>query len=162
MTQLELLEHLDAMGCFCHCHGNGATRTAASAITRQDFFRRTFFSWGHRNTIEAVASGLADGGAVDSYVWESIVRQYPHYAEQIRVVERSPEFGFPPIVTHQDLPDTIHAHLAATLHHMHAIPEGLELLEALYLDRFESGDAADFSGIAAMMTATSQLGLAAS
>lgn len=129
---------------------------------RPDFFRRTFFSWGHRNTIEAVASGLADGGAVDSYVWESVVRQYPLYAEQIHVVERSPEFGFPPIVTHQDLPDTIHAHLAATLRQMHADAEGLELLEALYLDRFESGDAADFNGIAGMMAATSQLGLEAS
>jgi phosphonate transport system substrate-binding protein len=131
-------------------------------VARPDFFRRTFFSWGHRNTIEAVASGLADGGAVDSYVWESIVHQYPHYAEQIRIVERSPDFGFPPIVTHRDLPNTIHAHLAATLRQMHADPEGLELLKALYLDRFQPGDAADFSGIAGMMAATSQLGLEAS
>jgi phosphonate transport system substrate-binding protein len=130
--------------------------------TQPDFFRRTFFSWGHRNTIEAVASGLADGGAVDSYVWDSIVHQHPQYADQIRIVERSPEFGFPPIVTHQALPDSIHANLAATLLQMHADPEGLELLGTLYLDRFESGDTADYSGIARLMTATNQLGLSAS
>lgn len=137
-------------------------RLRETLMARPDFFRRTFFSWGHRNTIDAVASGLADGGAVDSYVWESLVRQHPHLAQQIRVVERSPQFGFPPLVTHKDLPDTIHAHLAATLQQMHADPGGLELLRALYLDRFEPGDPVDFSGIARMMTATDQLGLAPS
>ena len=130
--------------------------------TQPGFFRREFFTWGHRNTIEAVASGLADGGAVDSYVWQSMVQQYPHYARQVRVVERSPEFGFPPIVTHKDLPNTLHQHLAATLHQMHADPEGLELLKALNLDRFEPGSEADYAGIADMMMATDNLDLAIS
>ncbi len=34
------------------------------------FFSRTFFTYGHRNVIRAVASGLAQSGSVDGYVWE--------------------------------------------------------------------------------------------
>ncbi len=123
------------------------------------FFRRTFFTWGHRNTVEAVAAGLADGGAVDGYVWEAMARQYPRYLEKIRIIERSPEFGFPPLVTHRDLPEAIHTRLATTLHEMHTDSDGLSLLKALYLDRFVPGDPADYDSIADMMTTTDQLSL---
>ena len=34
------------------------------------FFAKTFFTWSHRNVVQAVADGLAQGGAVDSYVWD--------------------------------------------------------------------------------------------
>jgi phosphonate transport system substrate-binding protein len=124
---------------------------------RPAFFRRTFFTWGHSNTIEAVASGLADGGAVDSYVWEALASQHPGYRDRIDVIERSPEFGFPPLVTHRDLPDDVHAHLAGTLLRMHTDPAGRELLGALYLDRFGVGDAADYDSIAAMIEAVGEL-----
>ena len=130
--------------------------------TQPRFFRRRFFTWGHRNTVEAVATGLADGGAVDGYVWEAMARQYPRYNEQVRVIERSPEFGFPPLVTHKDLSDTIHKRLAATLHQMHTDPDGLELLQSLYLDRFVPGDPVDYNGIADMMMAADELDLAIS
>ncbi len=62
------------------------------------FFRRTFFTWGHPRSVEAVAEGLADGAAVDSYVWETLARGHPDLTAQTRVLERSPDFGFPPIV----------------------------------------------------------------
>ncbi len=38
----------------------------------RSFFRKTFFTWSHRKVVEAVASGLAHGGAVDSYIWETL------------------------------------------------------------------------------------------
>lgn len=126
---------------------------------RSGFFRRTFFTWGHRNTVEAVAAGLADGGAVDSYVWEAMVHQYPRYQQKIQVIERSPEFGFPPLVTHRDLSDAVHKNLAATLQQMHTDTAGLALLNALYLDRFVPGDPTDYDSIADMMIAADELRL---
>jgi phosphonate transport system substrate-binding protein len=62
------------------------------------FFRRTFFTWGHPRSITAVAEGLADGAAVDSYVWETLARRQPELTGATRIVERSPYFGFPPLV----------------------------------------------------------------
>lgn len=129
--------------------------------TTPRFFRRTFFTWGHSNTIEAVASGLADAGAVDSYVWESVVRMDPRYTERVRVAERSPAFGFPPIVTHRELPEPVYTALGSTLHRMHGDPDGRSLLDELYLDRFVPGNTADYRGIAEMMTAVDPLDLAA-
>ncbi|MDZ7663340.1 PhnD/SsuA/transferrin family substrate-binding protein [Thiohalophilus sp.] len=122
------------------------------ALTRQpDFFRRTFFTWGHRNTIEAVAAGLADAGAVDSYVWETLQRRHPEYAEQAVVVERSPAFGFPPLVTHVDTPPQIHQRLAEVLLRMHEDDEGRVLLEQLALDRFVAGQPDQYAGIHRML-----------
>src|SRR3546814_10995769 len=47
------------------------------------FFRRSFFTFAHRNVVQAVAAGLADGGAVYGYVWDTIIR-----SEERRVGKR--------------------------------------------------------------------------
>jgi len=62
------------------------------------FFRRTFFTWGHPRSITAVAEGLVDGAAVDSYVWETLALRHPELTSATRIIERSPQFGFPPLV----------------------------------------------------------------
>ena len=49
-------------------------RTGADPAT---FFKRTFFTWSHRKVIDAVAAGLAQGGAVDSYVWDVLNKVRP-------------------------------------------------------------------------------------
>jgi phosphonate transport system substrate-binding protein len=36
----------------------------------ESFFRQTFFTYNHAETIEAVAEQVADAGAVDSYIWD--------------------------------------------------------------------------------------------
>src|SRR3990167_3219621 len=50
------------------------------------FFSKTFFTWGHRKTIEAVAAGLAQGGAVSSHVWDTLAKVKPELAAATRVV----------------------------------------------------------------------------
>ena len=113
-------------------------------------FRRTFFTWGHRHVIEAVASGLADGGAVDGYVWDQLHRLHPELTRQTRIFERSPEFGFPPLVTTRNMERDRRAALAALLARMHEDPEGRRLLQSLGLDRFAFRTAKLYAGIALM------------
>ncbi|MBA1333584.1 ABC transporter substrate-binding protein, partial [Candidatus Endoriftia persephone str. Guaymas] len=36
----------------------------------ETFFRQTFFTFNHAETVQAVSEQVADGGAVDSYIWE--------------------------------------------------------------------------------------------
>jgi len=115
-----------------------------------DFFSRTFFTWGHRNTIEAVAAGLADGGAVDSYVWEQTALRHPELLSRTRVIEKSPPFGFPPIVARNDLPPTDSRRLQQLLLNMSADPAGKVLLNNLGLDGFVKGDIQHYAGIAEM------------
>lgn len=42
---------------------------AERRIRPEEFFKKTIFTYGHRNVVRAVASGLAQSGSVDGYVW---------------------------------------------------------------------------------------------
>lgn len=114
------------------------------------FFRRHFFTWAHRNTIDAVANGLADAGAVDSYVWEQYRRQNPDLVNRTRIIERSPAFGFPPLVGAVGLPVQRREQLSRVLLDMHNDSDGKSLLDELGLDGFVKGDETQFASIAAM------------
>ena len=52
------------------------------------FFNRFFFTYSDRNTVRAVASGLAESGTVNGYVWEVMKRREPDLADRTRVVFR--------------------------------------------------------------------------
>lgn len=114
------------------------------------FFARTFFTWAHRKVVEAVAVELAQGGAVDGYVWETLKRFYPQVTARTRVLEQSPEFGFPPFVTRASLPEADFAALRQVLVAMGGDTEGRELLSQLNLEGFVPGERALFDGIAQM------------
>lgn len=64
-----------------------------------DFFRKTFFTYAHRDVVRAVASGLADSGSVDGYVWEVLAEAEPELTARTRVVSHSKWLGFPPVAT---------------------------------------------------------------
>lgn len=117
------------------------------------FFRKTFFTWSHRKVVEAVASGLARGGAVDSYIWETLAHVEPGLAERTRVVSRSPDYGFPPFVAHRSVPrvdfQQMQDHLLGTA----GTERGRRLLGQLYLDGFTTGSPRLYDGVAQMMHA---------
>lgn len=127
---------------------------------RANFFRRTFFTWGHRHVIEAVASGLADGGSVDGYVWDQLSRLHPELTEQTRIVERSPAFGFPPLVTTKSSDPGVTRRLGEVLSRMHEEQTGRELLKSLGLDRFVFRTPKLYAGIALMASTVGDEGFA--
>ncbi len=100
------------------------------------FFRRTFFTYSHTETIEAVAERVADGAAVDSYVWEYLNRHEPQLTAKTRVIQRSETFGFPPLVYRTGVDPELRARMTEALLTMDTDPEGRALLAELMLDRF--------------------------
>ena len=123
----------------------------AQIKNRQDaFFSRTFFTWGHRKVVEAVAVELANGGAVDGYVWETLRRSHPELTAKTRVVEESPEFAFPPFVARASLPPGDFTALQQVLLAMGGDAEGKTLLARLDLDGFVPGERKLFDSIAHM------------
>jgi len=114
------------------------------------FFRRSIFTWGHARSVQAVAEGLVDGAAVDSYVRETLLRYKPVLAEATRVIERSPWFGFPPIVAGPALEPEQRRALRATLLGQAQDATGEALLSDLNLDGFSCEDPRLFATIAAM------------
>lgn len=114
------------------------------------FFARTFFTGAHRKVVDAVAVGLAQGGAVDGYVWETLGLLHPELAARTRVADRSPEFGFPPFVAGVAVPAADYAAMQDVLMHMRAEADGQALLKRLNLDGFVPGNAALYDGVRLM------------
>lgn len=114
------------------------------------FFSRTFFTYGHRNVVRAVASGLAHSGSVDGYVWEVLAEAEPEMTARTRVFRRSELLGFPPIAAARSIAE--HASVRAVRDaflRMSSDPTGRLVLQALYLDGFTPGSPSLFDGIAA-------------
>jgi phosphonate transport system substrate-binding protein len=98
--------------------------------------------------VSAVAAGVADGGAVDGYVWETLALVSPELTAKTRVALKSPEFGFPPLVARASIGERDYMAMQDVLVGMSEDPEGRVLLKRLNLDGFARDDPRLFDGIA--------------
>lgn len=117
------------------------------------FFKRTFFTWSHRKAIDAVAAGLAQGAAVDSFVWDSLAKVRPDITAKTRVAWQSEEYGFPPIVAHNQVPEADFKRMQSVLLDMGNEPQGRALLARLNLNGFITGTPKLYNGVSEMMKA---------
>jgi phosphonate transport system substrate-binding protein len=115
------------------------------------FFKRTFFTWSHRKVIDAVAAGLVQGGAVDSYVWDVLNKVRPDITAKTRIAWKSEEYGFPPLVANSGVSQADFASMQKVLLNMKNEPEGRALLSRLKLDSFIIGSPKLYDGVAEMM-----------
>jgi phosphonate transport system substrate-binding protein len=114
------------------------------------FFGRSFFTYGHRKVVDAVGVALAQGGAVDGYVWDTLQLLHPEVTSRTRIVERSPEFGFPPFVAASSVAPGTFAAMQSVLLGMSADADGRLLLQRLNLDGFVAGSPALYDSVRAM------------
>lgn len=114
--------------------------------------RRAFFAHGHRNVVEAVASGLAHAGCMDGYVWETMQLQKMTLVAQTQVIWKSGYYAFPPIVARQGTRNSALPGLNRALLAMQDDPQGQELLRALNLSGFTTPAPALFDSIKALVT----------
>lgn len=119
-------------------------------VRMDNFFRQTFFTYNHAETVEAVAAQLADGGAVDSYIWEYMELFKPDIVNKTRVIQRSPRFGFPPLVYRLDVDKKIVELMQRTLMGMNHNIEGRTFLAGLKLDAFSNFSPSLFDSIREM------------
>lgn len=108
--------------------------------TAETFFSRTFFTYSHDDAIRAVASGLADGAAVDSLVYEHALKREPDLAARLKIIGRSQPFGIPPIVVGPNARPQMTAELRDIFLGMEHDPAGRAVLIGLGIDRIVSVD----------------------
>ncbi|MDH3637109.1 MAG: PhnD/SsuA/transferrin family substrate-binding protein, partial [Gammaproteobacteria bacterium] len=120
----------------------------ASGEDRTNFFRKSFFTWAHQKVVEAVARGVADGGAVDGYVWDTLAKVNPELTARTRVVTKSKKFGFPPFVARHNVNNSEFRRMQDVLTGMPDDAIGRALLGRLNLDGFSQGNDHLFDGIA--------------
>lgn len=123
---------------------------AEAGETPNDFFRETIYTYGHRNVVRAVASGLAQSGSVDGYVWDVLSHRDAALASKTKVLRRSEFLGFPPIacLTSNQASPKIQA-FSAALEKIDQSDNGRKLLNMLELDGFAIEERSLFDTIAA-------------
>ena len=124
---------------------------AALGADPSSFFRRTFFTFSHRKVVEAVRAGLADGGAVDGYVWDTVAAQQPASVAGLRVAWRSAPHGFPPVVARRNWSPAEARQLGEALRAMPSDAEGRAILERLNIDGFEEPKPGQFDSIRVLL-----------
>lgn len=117
--------------------------------TPETFFSKTFFTFGHRNVVRAVASGLAGSGSVDGYIWEVMARREPELINRTKVIRKSEWLGFPPIAcSRQSVSSARIKALKMAFTTMSSTPQGRAVLTLLGLDGFGVFPPSLFDGIA--------------
>lgn len=134
-------------------------RLAERNLRPDQFFRRLFFTYGHRNVVRAVAAGLAQSGSVDGYVWEVMAEIEPDLTASTTVALRSEWLGFPPVACPRRI-ETAPGVLAirSALFAMDDDEEGRQVLRLLRLDGFADEPPSLFDTIAAKMERLRSLG----
>jgi phosphonate transport system substrate-binding protein len=111
-------------------------RLNEAGFLTKNFFKKTFFTASHDKSIEAVATGIADGAAVDSLIFDAL-RQHPNsFAQQLKVIEESEDFGMPPVVVPPGLAPAFKKKLIQIFLTMDKDPEGIKVLKSLEMDGF--------------------------
>jgi len=119
--------------------------------TPEAFFSRTFLTYSHDEAIRAVASGLADGAAIDSLVFEFALTRNPSLKDKVRIIQTSPDFGIPPVVVSPFTRPQVKAELQLLLLNMANDPAASEALFALEVDRFVLIDDSAYDGMRALV-----------
>lgn len=132
---------------------NSGWLVTASDLARMErrpdrFFRRSLFTYGHRNVVRAVAGGLTRSGSVDGYVWEALAQVEPELTSRTKVLSRSEELGFPPFVARREMMGAppVMALRTALLSLAETTP-GKSALDLLQLDGVTAGNLSLFDGI---------------
>jgi len=124
-----------------------------------EFFKKSFFAYGHRNVVRAVASGLAQSGSVDGYVWEVLSRIEPALTKKTEVISKSEWLGFPPLAAPKSAAGTPKfIAVQQALMNMHTVPLGQKILNLLQLERFGHPSGSDYAKIAAMIQKVQEFG----
>lgn len=136
-----------------------AALLAEKGLRPEGFFREAIFTYGHRNVVRAVASGLAQSGSVDGYVWEVMASLQPDLTGCTKVIRRSELLGFPPVACLASQAQASDVQLIRkALLAMHDDAEGREVLSLLRLDGFTEEPQSLYDSIAEKMRLVRSIG----
>lgn len=109
---------------------------ATAGYTPSTFFKETFFTYGHDNSIKAVASGKADAAAVDSLIYDYLAATGSKDTTRTRIIFKSEEFATPPVAARPGLDPALLERIRAAFLGASDDPEGKSLLDKMKIDRF--------------------------
>lgn len=109
---------------------------ARAGTTPERFFKETFYTYGHDNSIKAVAQGQAAGAAVDSLIYQYDRTTMPQFTSKTKIIQASEKFAIPPVVVRPGLDPTLVAKLRAAFLGADKDPQGAAILKKMHIQRF--------------------------
>lgn len=120
--------------------------------TPRSFFKDYLYTYGHDNSIKAVAQGIVDGAAVDSLIWEYMDKTNNKYTKETRIIKISEPYGIPPVVARPGLEETLKIRIRDILLNMHNEKKGADILKGMFIDRFVEIDDSSYDSIRQLKT----------
>lgn len=111
-------------------------RLAKMGLNPEQYFKRYIYSYSHNKSVELVAKKIVDAAAVESLVYEYMKKKGSPYVKETRVIEKSPDFGSPPVVVSTGSSLFVKEKIREVLLGMHRDPEGKKILRAMLIDKF--------------------------
>ena len=105
-------------------------------FTPEKFFKEILYSYSHNKSVEMVAKKIVDGAAMESIVYEHMLKTGSPYARQTRIIKRSPPFGIPPVVVTRDIDPTLRKKIRDAFLSMHKTTKGKAILDAMMIEGF--------------------------
>ena len=102
----------------------------------ESFFKSSYFTYAHDKSIRAVASGLVDGAAVDSLIWEYENKTDPEFTSKTKIIERSSPYAIPPVVIRHGIELALKEKLLHIFLDAHNDEKGGEILREMMIDKF--------------------------
>jgi phosphonate transport system substrate-binding protein len=119
----------------------------------RSFFGSEIFTYDYEKSIRAVAEGAVDGAAVESPLYDKLMAAGDPATLRTRIVDRSPQFGTPPVVVHPRIDPALRGRLHDLLLTLHESARGKELLARIEVDRFVEADPELYAPVRAMVEA---------
>lgn len=105
-------------------------------FTPERFFNRFLYSYSHNKSVEMVAKRIVDGAAVESIVYDHMLKTGSPYAKQTKIIKRSPPYGIPPVVVTRDIDPELRKKVKDAFLSMQRTPKGKTILAAMMIDGF--------------------------
>jgi ABC-type phosphate/phosphonate transport system substrate-binding protein len=133
-------------------------RTIAPHARKGRFFSQVLETGGHRASLSAVASNLADTAAIDSVTFGHIMRFAPDEVSDVRILARTPLGPGLPLITRGSASDSLVAALRHGLRRFVADPATADIRGILAIRDFAILDDADYDSILAFERESRDLG----
>lgn len=117
------------------------------------YFSQVLRAYYHQAAIRMVCNGEVDAAAIDSQVLAVELRDQPHLAEQLRVIESFGPSTIQPLTVSSRLPDRLKADIQSICAELHTDPRAKDILAHRFIDRFTAVCDSDYDDIRAMLAA---------
>ncbi len=118
--------------------------------TPETYFKNYDFTYAHDKSIKAVATGLVDGAAVDSLIWEYANKINPEFTSKTRIIKKSSPYGIPPVVVRPGMDPKLKSKIKNLLVNLHKDEAGREILKGMLIDKFVEIDDSAYNSIREM------------